>query len=236
MRTLPILTLLATVAFVAAPAVTPPFMGYAPDQFPVLILRPSIQPAGYAFAIWGVIYLWLIAHAAFGLWRRPDDPAWQPSRLPLLAAVGLGTVWLAIAVAAPLTATATIVVMAALAIAAFLRADPTQDRWLLSAPTGIFAGWLTAASAVSVGVVMGGYGWLSDTGSALAILGIVLVLATLVQSRRPAMPIYGATVVWALIGVVVVNWGSVALVAYAALIGAVLLTTATAVLYRRAAA
>ena len=92
MRTLPILTLLATVAFVAAPAVTPPFMGYAPDQFGVLIVRPAIQPAFYAFAIWGVIYPWLMAQAAFGLWRRADDPAWQPSRLPLLAAVVLGTV------------------------------------------------------------------------------------------------------------------------------------------------
>ena len=41
-------------------------MGYDPGQFPVVIARPSIQPAGYAFAIWGLIYAWLMAHAGFG--------------------------------------------------------------------------------------------------------------------------------------------------------------------------
>ena len=48
-----VIILLATLAFVAAPSVTPPFMGYDPGMFPVRIERPSVQPAGYAFAIWG---------------------------------------------------------------------------------------------------------------------------------------------------------------------------------------
>ena len=83
--------LLATLAFAAAPAFTPSFRGYDPGTFPVQIANPSVQPAGYAFAIWGLIYLWLIAHAGFGLWARHEDPAWRRTRLPLTGAVLLGT-------------------------------------------------------------------------------------------------------------------------------------------------
>jgi hypothetical protein len=92
-----LILLLATLAFGVAPFVTPPFTGYDPALFPVRIDRPAIQPAGYAFAIWSVIYLWLIVHAVYGLWQRAAAPAWGPSRLPLAAAVLVGAEWLSIA-------------------------------------------------------------------------------------------------------------------------------------------
>ena len=95
--------------------------------------------------------------------------------------------------------------MAAAAILAFLRADPNVDRWMLSAPTAIFAGWLSAASAVSTGVLIAGYGWLSDTAAAAAMLAVVLAIAVTAQMRRPAMPVYGLTVIWALAGIIVAN-------------------------------
>jgi hypothetical protein len=202
-----LILLLATLAFGVAPFVTPPFTGYDPAMFPVHILRPSIQPAGYAFAIWSVIYLWLIAHAVFGLWKRPDNPDWDRVRLPLTLAVAVGAVWLWIAGQSAIWGTVTIWIMAAGAILAFLRADPAVDRWMLSGPTAIFAGWLSAAAAVSTGVLIAGYGWLSDTGSAAAMLALVLALAVTVQMRRPAMPVYGLTVIWALAGVIVANAG-----------------------------
>ena len=198
--------LLATLAFGLAPALTPPFRGYDPSTFPVLIERPAIQPDGYAFSIWGVIYLWLILHAVFGIWKRRDDPAFVRAAKPLIVALLFGTVWLAIALAAPITATLAIIVMAGFALRAFLIADPDQDRWLLSAPLAIFAGWLTAAASVSTGVVLAGYGLLTDTGAAIAMLLIVLAIAIAVQSKRRSMPVDGATVVWAIIAVGVVNW------------------------------
>jgi hypothetical protein len=202
-----LILLVATLAFGVAPFVTPPFTGYDPAMFPVYIVRPSIQPAGYAFAIWSVIYLWLIAHAVFGFWKRPVDAAWQRVRLPLTIAVAVGSVWLWIAGQSPIWGTITIWIMAGAAILAFLRADPGIDRWMLSGPTAIFAGWLSAASAVSTGVLIAGYGWLSDTGSAAAMLALVLAIAVTVQMRRPGMPVYGLTVIWALAGVIVANAG-----------------------------
>jgi hypothetical protein len=65
-------------------------------------------------------------------------------------------------------------------------------------------------------VLLAGYGWLSNTASAAAMLALVLVIAVTVQLRRPTMPVYGLTVIWALVGVVVVNAGdniTVALIA-----------------------
>jgi hypothetical protein len=233
-RLMALLLVAATIAFAIAPFVTPPFSGYRPEQFPVPIDRQAIQPAGYAFSIWGVIYLWLILHAGFGLWARAEDPAWARVRLPLMVALLVGVVWLAIALAAPVWATVAIWIMAGGALAAFLRAPTEPDRWLLSAPLAIFAGWLTAATAVSTGAVIAGYGVLSNSGSALAMLAVVLVLAAAVQFRTPRMPVYGLTVVWALVGVVVANWGLLPLVAWAAVAGAAVMLAVTGLARARA--
>jgi hypothetical protein len=200
----------------------------------VRIDRPAIQPAGYAFSIWGLIYLWLLAHAAFGLVKRRNDPAFLRPALPLLVSGLLGSVWLAIASSAPLLATLVILVMGGLAMLAYMRADQTQDRWLLAAPLAIYAGWLTAACGVSVGVILAGYGVLSNTGSALLLLAVVIGVALFVQTRRPTMPVYGATVVWAAIGVVLANWTDNQTVALTAAAGAVLTTLWTLITLRRA--
>ncbi|MBC7477041.1 MAG: hypothetical protein H7317_02965 [Pseudorhodobacter sp.] len=235
MRLTSALLLLATVAFAVAPLFTPGFTGYDPGLFPVVIDRPAIQPAGYAFAIWGLIYAWLILHASVGLLRHSDDAAWARPRPALLAAVLLGSIWLAIAPNYPITATLVILLMALLAVTAFLQTTTAQRRWLLSAPIGIFAGWLTAAAAVSSGVLIAGYGWLSNTATALTLIALVVVLGIAIQSRKPAMPVYGATVTWALIGVFAANWsGNLPQVAYPAAIAALIVAAATAALRLRA--
>lgn len=228
-----VILLLVTVAFGLAPLVTPPFTGYDPSLFPVDVGRPAVQPAGYAFSIWSVIYLWLIVHAVFGLWKRADDVAWARTRLPLTVAIGVGVVWLWIAGQSAIWGTVTIWIMAAGALTAFLRAPTEPDRWLLSGPLAIFAGWLTAAAAVSTGVLIAGYGVLSNVGSALAMLAVVLGIALVVQMRKPRMPVYGLTVIWALVGVIVANWGDLAVVAWAAAAGAVLMLGALVLTGRR---
>jgi hypothetical protein len=228
-----LMLLLATVAFGLAPLVTPPFTGYDPLLFPVDIGRPAIQPAGYAFAIWSVIYLWLILHAVYGLWKRAEAPEWEPTRLPLTVAILVGVAWLWIAGQSAVWGTVTIWIMAVGALAAFLRAPTEPDRWLLSGPLAIFSGWLTAAAAVSTGVLIAGYGVLSNVGSALAMLALVLAIALVVQGRKARMPVYGLTVVWALVGVIVVNWGDLPTVAWAAVAGAVVMLGALSVMWRR---
>ncbi len=201
----PALVLLAALAFGLSPLLTPEFRGYDPAQFPVQNAQPAILPAGYAFAIWGLIYLWLILHAGFGLWKRAADPDWDAVRWPLIVSLGVGSVWLWVAVRDPVWASVLIAMMLAGALVALFRAPARPDRWLLLAPLGIYAGWLTAATGVSIGVLLAGFGWMSDTGAAIAMLLSVLSLAASVQLRLGRAPEYGLTVIWALLAVIVAN-------------------------------
>lgn len=203
-RNLAVLVALATLAFVLSPLVTSGFRGFEPSQFPVSQADPPVQPAGYAFSIWGLIYLWLLVGAGYGLWRAADDPDWHAMRPPLALSLGVGTFWLAAANASPLLATGMIVVMAASAIAAMLRAGQ-GDPWMQVRPVALYAGWLTAATGVALGVVLGGFGVLSAQAAAVLCLVGVLVVALVVQSARPREWAYPVAVIWALIGVTVAN-------------------------------
>lgn len=199
------LTLIFTVTFVTSPAFTSPFSGFTRDQLPIPQIDPPVQPAGYAFSIWGLIYGWLLVSAVFGVWARRNDAAWDRVRGPLMLSLAAGSPWLAVANRSAIWATVLIFVMAAFAIAALLRA-PLVDRWWLRAPVAIYAGWLTAASFVSLGSTAAGYGVLMG-GLGWAFLGIAmaLVLTVLVQRRVPRVAGYGATVIWALVGIMVAN-------------------------------
>jgi hypothetical protein len=199
------LTLLFTVTFVASPAFTSPFSGFTREQLPIPQIDPPVQPAGYAFSIWGLIYGWLLVSAVYGVYARRGDGAWDRARTPLIASLALGTPWLAIANRSPIGATALLFAMAVCAIVALLRTPDADRRWL-RAPVAIYAGWLTAASFVSLGSTAAGYGVLTN-GLGWAFLGIAMALgvAVLVQRRVPRAPGYGGTVIWALVGIMVAN-------------------------------
>ncbi|CUH22955.1 hypothetical protein JSE7799_00610 [Jannaschia seosinensis] len=205
MRPAPVLVLVAALAFAASPLFVRDFAGFDTSQFPVRIPEPPVQPAGYAFAIWGAIYLWLIIMAGFGLWRRAAAPGWARTRWPLIVSFGVGAIWLPVAVASPVWATVLIWAMLLAALAALLR-TPDRDRWLLRAPVGLYAGWLTAASCVSLGVVLPGYGIgpFGAEGWAIAALSLALAIALAILRARPTL-MYGVALVWALLAVLVAN-------------------------------
>lgn len=180
-------------------------MGFTADQLPYPQIDPPVQPAGYAFAIWGLIYSWLVVSAVFGVWKRRSDTAWDHVRAPLMVSLAVGTPWLAIANASAVWATITIFIMAAAAIVALIRA-PKVDGWWLQAPVGIYAGWLTAASFVSLGSTAAGYGIaLGSLGWAYLAIILALGVTLAVIARKPTAPEYGITVIWALIGIIVAN-------------------------------
>lgn len=202
------LVLLAAILFAASPFFTDGFNGFEPGQFPVPQDDPPVQPAGYAFSIWGLIYLWLIIGAGFGLLKRSDDPDWEAMRAPLVVSLVIGAAWLPVANVSPVIATILIWVMLGTAFLSLFRVGDT-DRWFQQAPVAIYAGWLTAASSVSIGLLLGGYGLLSGTWAAIVALSFGLVIALVAQYRLHRAPEYGVTVIWALIGVIVANTGPV---------------------------
>lgn len=196
--------LIAAIAFALSPLASTGFAGFTANQFPIPQIDPPVQPAGYAFSIWGVIYAWLILGAGYGVLRARDNADWQAMRPTLLVSLGVGIFWIAAANASPLLATAMILVMAATAIAAMLRAGRQNPAWQRR-PVALYAGWLTAASGVAVGVLLGGYGVLDAQNAAIASLIAVSLVALHVQSRRPDEWGYPAAVIWALVGVIAAN-------------------------------
>ena len=101
-------------------------------------------------------------------------------------------------------ATVMIWVMLVAALAALVRAG-TEDRWLQREAIGAYAGWLTAASSVSVGLMLAGYGLASQTVAAYIGLGLALIIAAAMQRARPDSLAYPGAVIWALVAVIVSN-------------------------------
>lgn len=215
---LAILVLLLSAAFAASPLLVPGFGGFDPNQFPIPQDNPPVQPAGYAFSIWGLIYLWLIASALFGL-RRPV--AWHTMRPALAVSLAIGATWLPVAMLSPIWAAVLIWAMLVTALIALFRAPVADAPWA-AWPVGIYAGWLSAASCVSLGLLAAGYGWMSQSTAAYVFVGLAIILALAVQTVLNRVPTYGIAVIWALIAVAIHNWGaSTTGVAWLALLGAV---------------
>lgn len=199
-----ILVLTAAIAFGLAPFLSPGFNGFEAGQFPVPQENPPVQPAGYAFGIWGVIYLWLLAGALYGLLMRADDGSWDVARWPLFVSLTVGAAWLPVAQISVPWATVLIWVMLLSALAALFLAGREKRLWQ-QGPVGLYAGWLTAASSVSIGLVLAGYGVMSAQAAAIVGLLLALVLAAAVLGIRRDAPAYAFGVIWALAGVAVAN-------------------------------
>jgi hypothetical protein len=192
-----------SITFVASSFITP-FAGFDPDQFPVPQNDPPVQPAGYAFAIWGLIYLWLIAGLGWGMIYARNAEDWTAMRRPLAVSLAVGTIWLSVASVSPLWATLFIWVMLASALVALFNAPVTHIAWG-ALPVGLYAGWLSAASCVSLGLLAAGYGLMSETTAAYTFVTLAILLGAFVQSALRHTPTYGLAIIWALVAVALAN-------------------------------
>lgn len=106
-----------------------------------------------------------------------------------------------------------------------------DERWLVALPLGLFLGWVTAANAVSLtaeavrrGLVDAGGAGEAAFGSVLLLLGALLACVVILAGRKgPAQGYlaYGATVLWALTGIVVNQYAFSLITTGAASLGAV---------------
>ncbi|MBI6628387.1 hypothetical protein [Pontibaca salina] len=200
-----VLAFLATLAFVASPLVVPGFGGFDPYLFTVPQVNAAVQPAGWAFSIWGLIYLWLLVSAAAGLFLRAREVDWEPMRAPLTLSLAVGATWLPIAKISPVAASVLIWVMLAAALPALSRA-PVLDRWLARGPVALYSGWLTAAACVSLGLLLAGYGLLDNIPAAIVALLLAMVLGSIVLWQLRDIAEYGIGIIWALFGVIGHAW------------------------------
>jgi hypothetical protein len=182
--------------------------------------RVFVQPAGYVFSIWSLIYVGQLAFVAHTL--RPSR-----SEDPLLRRIGLWPVVVALLNGVWIifwhweVYLATLLIMVALLVslivlyrrAGFERsARPgglplrSAERWFVQLPFSIYLGWITVATIANVAIV-GAWAGLPTFGIApeliaAAVLVVGLGIATTVLLRTADIA-YGAVIVWAYTGIVV---------------------------------
>jgi benzodiazapine receptor len=159
--------------------------GEISDRFKVYFV-----PAGYVFAIWGVIYLGLIAFAVYqALPSQRDNPrlARIGGLFPLSCAANIAWLFLWHYEQFPLTLLAMIPLLLLL-IAIYLRlgigraAVPTAEKWMVHLPFSIYLGWITVATIANVTDVLYYWGWNGGPVSPEGWAAIMLVIATIVAS------------------------------------------------------
>lgn len=193
-------------AFAAGSTMTPGFDGFDPAAFPNPVEDLPLTPAGYAFSIWGVIFIALILNAFYGLIKRDANAEWDATRWPLFVTQTIGAAWIGIAQVSPIMATITIWMMLAGSLMALRAGLKTPEIWWMHVPLALLAGWLTAAAWVALTTTVVGFTALTPVvGSWIGLAGaLAMALAVL---RVMGQPAYGVAVIWALAGVVVANLG-----------------------------
>ncbi len=193
----------------------------------------SLKVAGYAFAIWAVIYLWLVVYAVRqALPRTGESGLIQRLGWPSVAAlVGIG--WWVVAAAFDWEVATIVLIFGSLAVllvpllasTGTIRALPRsdRDRWMTVWPLTMLAGWLTIAAPVNLITVATGNGWLPDvlspTGWAILAIAMVTAMALGVTQRLRTLA-YGLPIAWGLLGAFVAEQARNPMLAYVALAGA----------------
>lgn len=181
-------------------------------------LYPNLfAPAGYAFAIWGLIYLLGALHVLYqlGIFRCRAGTANEP----LLKRVAVAFSVSSLANAAwvfcwhyrniPLSTVMILVMLTSLAyIMVLLRktALSTREKLLVRLPFSVYFGWITVATIANLTVLLVALGWdrwgLSEAfwTAVVLIAGAAIGAAWIHFGRDPA---YGLVLVWAYAGILV---------------------------------
>lgn len=183
-----------------------PTNGAISDRYPTLIVA-----AGYAFAIWGLIFLW---DMVFGAWqafsrRAATDPlagirpwaaagfaltaVWMPVFSQQLFWLALLIIWSALAC----------LLTCALKLSTARITAPGLTAWAW-APLSLHAGWLSLAAFLNTAQVIVAYDLLPTNnmlGWSIALLGMATVLLQALNQRMHGNVAYVAAAVWALVAV-----------------------------------
>jgi hypothetical protein len=174
--------------------------------------RVYFVPAGYVFAIWGVIYLSLLGFVVYQFLPAQRDH-------PRLRRIGA---WFALSCAANsawlvlwhyeyfgMTVLVMLVLLASL-IVIYLRLDigrapvSTLERWLVDVPFGIYLGWVTVATIANVTAALDylkwdGWGIGAEAWTVIMLAVGAAVGAAMAFTRRDAA--YLGVLVWAFAGI-----------------------------------
>jgi hypothetical protein len=179
-----------------------------------LFASVEIIPANYAFAIWGLIYLGLIA---FGLYQlqpaQRHNPSLQRSGYLLVVACLAQCVWIYLFLDRrfPLSIMAMVGVLLPLIglyqrLGIGQRCVSRQERWLLHIPISIYLGWISVATVVNVAIALYSVNWdgwsIAPPVWTVIMMLVSAAIAALVTIQRHDTA-YTLVMVWALVAIAI---------------------------------
>lgn len=201
-------------------------------------VRTLITPAGWAFAIWGPLFLLSIG---FAVWQAL--PAQRGNALlgrigwPAAVALAAQGVWSTYTQLVNLTYVSVLIILVSLAgllvVLRALVAAPSLSRGerIFAAPAfSALAAWLTAASIVNIAASLKYHGIMgAEPAPVITALMIVIgsIIAAIAAERARGAPLYGLVFTWALIAINAAGGQKFAVVSWAAIAGIVLVLGVT---------
>ncbi len=208
--------------------------GEVSDMYPTLV-----TPAGFTFAIWGIIYILLLVFIIYQVLPKNRDKPFL-SQIGLLFALSgaFNVSWLFLWHYDFVTYSLVFMLgLLASLIGAYLRLDigratvSFKERLCVHLPFSVYLGWISIATIANVSVVLTAVGWdgwgIEPSSWAVAIICVALLLSLVMLASRKDIA-FSFVVVWALVGIMAKQSGNETIV-LASEIGIVLLLAAIGV-------
>jgi len=198
--------------------------------------RSLFTPAGYAFSIWGIIYVFLainVIHQLRMAFSSSDGGNYIERLGPwlLIANVGNGSwlfLWLTQNIA--LSVVVMLVILLSLIIAMFklnLQKDkpPLSYRFQVEWPMSIYLGWISVATIANIASWFVSMDWHIDSNEALwamIMIGVAVLLNVFMVINRD-MITFGLVGIWSLLAIASRHWGVESMIQWTAITGTVII-------------
>ena len=182
-------------------------------------------PAGYAFSIWGLIFLSLIALSGYMLktvWTDNKENKWIPKIgwSLLVAYIGTGVwTWAWLSELTGLSVLIMISILIALLYTLHQVIQLPVHRWLVRFPIAIYSGWISVAIIANISAHLSRSDWhplLSEINWTLLMI-IVATVINIYVVRWKGVKAYGTVGAWALLAISLRHWDLIPSIQWTAL-------------------
>ncbi len=198
-----------------------------------------ITPAGYAFTIWSLIYVGMIAFSIYQLLpRQTKNPRIRQIRIVYILNCAANCVWIFLWQHE--------VIFGALGVICFLLAtlvfinvklqnsEAAAETWLAKIPFSIYFGWVTVATILNFSIALVYLG-VRTTDLAAQLMGAILIAAAvclgILMRFKLGLPAYPLSIAWALTAIAANQGGKTIIVVTSAIAVIILLLTALSFIF-----
>ena len=184
-------------------------------------------PASYAFSIWAVIFLGLIAITVFMVktaWSEKKESTWllNIGWSLLIANIGNGIwTWAWLSEMTGLSVSIMFIILLSLLYTLHQTIQQPVHRWLVRLPIALYTGWISVAITANIAAHLNQFEWHPLLGEINWTL-LMIVTATLINIyvvKWKGINAFGAVGAWALLAISLRHWELIPIIQLTALAG-----------------